>query len=884
MTRSGAGHRRGGGQRKAPSAAGAPPVRSLLPRPVRPPVPLDLNHHDRALMIIGSGRRALLRATSEAELLDLICRIAVEEAGYRLAWVGFAQDDPERTVRPVAQAGDEGGYLRSIAVSWADTPLGHGPIGTAIRTGRPVVGRSFLIDAELAPWRDEAVRHGFAASLALPLLDSDKAFGALTIYATTPDAFTTEVVELLTSLADDLALGITTLRARAAAEESLRRSERNLAEAQRIAHLGSWTLDPRTGVATWSSEMYGILGLDPDGPALGLADISRVFSEDSVRRVMAAVERALATGEPWQIDLELELSGGRRGWVASHGIVERDAPESVAMIRGTMQDITERVAAEAERSRLVAAVEQTADAVWMKDADGSIVTYINRSFSRLYGYTPDEIVGHHAGILHSGRHETAFFDSIWASVGSGSTWTGSIVNRRKDGTFVEVEAVVSGIRDASGRLISYMQTDRDVTRERALENALEREAREREMIEASLTRIDPAATPEAIAVAACAEFTRLPEIDSAWAIGLGADHGRILAAVGRVGQVLSAGYLVADLPVRGLRERAATGPWSETWHARTGDGAYEQAITASGLHTALFAPLRGPHGVVGVIAVGVHEATNAERLLERLPALATFGAIVGALVSPGLEARHREDDARARIQAILDAGALTPFFQPIVELHSGGVVGYEALSRFAGGASPGIVFRTAVRAGLGIELETATISAALQAATVLPTRAYLSLNASPELIRSGELRRLLGGVGRSIVIEITEHVAIDDYAALRLELTALGPTVRVAVDDAGAGYASLRHILELAPDFVKLDIGLIRGIDADPARQALIAGMGYFAVKRKLRLVAEGIETRAELETLRLLAVGYGQGYLLGRPQDGRGPGPWPSRLSVPTS
>ena len=125
---------------------------------------------------------------------------------------------------------------------------------------------------------------------------------------------------------------------------------------------------------------------------------------------------------------------------------------------------------------------------------------------------------------------------------------------------------------------------------------------------------------------------------------------------------------------------------------------------------------------------------------------------------------------------------------------------------------------------------------------------------------------------------------IDDYAALRLELVGLGPNVRLAVDDAGAGYASLRHILELAPSFVKLDIGLIRGIDADPARQALIAGMGYFAVKRNLRLIAEGIETAAELKALRQLGINYGQGFLLGRPQDGRGSEPWPTRIALPAS
>jgi EAL domain-containing protein (putative c-di-GMP-specific phosphodiesterase class I) len=351
-----------------------------------------------------------------------------------------------------------------------------------------------------------------------------------------------------------------------------------------------------------------------------------------------------------------------------------------------------------------------------------------------------------------------------------------------------------------------------------------------------------------------------------------------------VGQVLAANNLVPDVRSLQLRERAATGPWSETWQARPEDGAYGQAVSASGLHSAVFAPLKGPHGTVGVIALGANDAANTERIIERLPALATFGSIVGALVAPGLETRHREDDARASVQAILDSAAFTPFFQPIVELHTGQVVGYEALSRFATGIPPDLVFRLAVLAGLGIELEAATMGDALEVAASLPAEAYLSLNASPALIGSGSLRTLLAGLERPIVLEITEHVAIDDYAALRDEITGLGPTVRLAVDDAGAGFASFRHILELAPDFVKLDTGLIRGIDADPARQALIAGMGYFAAKRRLRLVAEGIETVAELRALRALAIGFGQGYLLGRPQDGRGPGPWPARIILPGS
>ena len=871
------------GRASTPSAPSGPASKPK-PRPGRtPPAPPDRIDHGRAFAVLRAAQHALLRAEDEAELLDSICRIAVEEAGYRLAWVGFAEDDPERTVRPVAEVGHDAGYSGSIPVTWGDTALGQGPTGRAIRTGRPVVGRSFVTDPELAPWRDEALQHGFASSVALPLRLDGGSFGALSIYATTPDAFSAQDVELLTGLADDLAFGITTLRTRAAAEAGLRRSERNLADAQRIAHIGSWEWEVATGAALRSEETHRIFGV-PVGsfPETNEAFLAFVHPDDRAR-VQAAEKETINGGARLDLDFRIVRPDGTVRIVREQGELIRDPSGRRLREVGTIQDITERVVADQERTRLASAIEQTADLVWTSDVD-HIVTYVNKSFSRVYGYPPREIIGRHAGILESGRQEPAFFNELLASVASGRTWSGSIINRRKNGTLIEVESVISGIRDAGGHLIGYMQTDRDVTRERQLENALERDARERETIEAALAQIDPADTPEAIAATACAEIIRLPEIDSAWAIGIGATHGRILAAAGRVGQVLTAGTLVPGARAGLLRERAATGPWSETWQARPEDGAYGQAISASGLCSAVFAPLKGPHGVIGVLAFGVHDLMNVERIIDRLPALTTWGSIVGALVAPGIAERHREDDARASVQAILDAAAFAPFFQPIIEFHTGLVIGYEALSRFGNGIPPDIVFRTAIRAGLGLELEMATMTAALEAATSLPAGPYLSLNASPALVESGALSATLAGQARGIVLEVTEHVVIDDYQALRRELAALGPNVRLAVDDAGAGYASLRHILELAPDFVKLDIGLIRGIDGDPARQALIAGMGYFAVKRKLRLIAEGIETAAELRALRALAIGYGQGYLLGRPQDGRGPGPWPTRMVLPRS
>ena len=549
-------------------------------------------------------------------------------------------------------------------------------------------------------------------------------------------------------------------------------------------------------------------------------------------------------------------------------------------LQRNVRDITARLAAEAERAQLVAAVEQTADAVWIKDADGSIVTYVNHSFSKLYGYAPDEIVGLDAGILNSGRQERPFFDAIWSLVAAGKTWSGSIVNRHRDGGLVEVEAVISGIRDPSGRLVSYMQTDRDVTRERALERAQERGVREREAISAALARIDPAASAGEIAAAACATINGLPGVDSTMAVALDDVAGTVLAVVGQLVATLASGTQIAEDRAAYLRERGSAGPWYEAWRPDPGAGGWREAVTAAGLVAAAYAPLRGPRGVIGIVGIGSHDPATAGSLVEHMPALASFASTLGALLVPRLEDRWRNLEGHSAIKALIDTSAFAPFFQPIVDLLTDTVVGYEALSRFTDGDPPDVKFTVADRVGLGIELEVATMRAAVESAAVLPADTYLSLNVSPALIGSGKLDSLLGGVERPVVLEITEHVEIDDYPALRASLAALVPAVRLAVDDAGAGYASLRHILELAPDFVKLDIGLIRGIDADPARQALIAGMGYFAVKRRIRLIAEGIETPAELESLRSLGISFGQGYLLGRPQDGRVPGPWPSKVA----
>ena len=245
-------------------------------------------------------------------------------------------------------------------------------------------------------------------------------------------------------------------------------------------------------------------------------------------------------------------------------------------------------------------------------------------------------------------------------------------------------------------------------------------------------------------------------------------------------------------------------------------------------------------------------------------------------------ARYEQQAKLRRIRGALDSRSLTMWYQPIADLETGAVLGVEALARFVcePQRTPDIWFAEAADVGLGVELELAAVAAAISSIDAITEGAYLSLNVSPETALSPDLAAVLRGApaGR-LVLEITEHAAVEDYDLLNrrlVELRAAG--MRLAVDDAGAGFSSLQHILRLRPDIIKLDMTLTRDVDADPVRRALAAALVSFAAELRADVVAEGIETSAERDTLRTLGVRCGQGYHLGRPAPLSRPAPQPLR------
>ncbi|MCI0582505.1 MAG: EAL domain-containing protein, partial [Chloroflexi bacterium] len=512
-----------------------------------------------------------------------------------------------------------------------------------------------------------------------------------------------------------------------------------------------------------------------------------------------------------------------------------------------------------------AAVEHAADAIIVVDLEGTI-RFVNRAFERSTGRQRGDVVGTNVNRLPAAEQPAASIEALWTTLRRGEVWAGEFVHRRPDGTLAHTDAKVAPIRDAAGEIVGAVSVSRDQTSQRALETRLAEVLRERASVAAALGAMRSGPTAEASAEAIALALLGLSGFGTVGLFSLepGGEVAPLVALDGAGRRIELPGSLPLERSAY-LRDRASHGPWIEDW-APAPDHPYAAIGRDQGVKVLAYVPIRSDGDGVGLLVVSAADG-DPLALAERLPALVECATLAGALLGPQLRSSSTYSVRKARIAAIIADRGFLPVFQPIVELETRAVVGYEALTRFTDGSRPDQIFGEAHRCGLALELEAATLGAIFDAARALPDTAWLNINVSPELVLAGEpLVPILAASARPVVLELTEHVAITDYPALRAALEGLGPTIRLAVDDAGAGFASLRHILELRPDYVKLDRAIVRRVDRDPARQALVAGLVDFATRTGAILIAEGVETEAEVGAVHHLGVPLAQGYRLGRP------------------
>jgi PAS domain S-box-containing protein len=324
----------------------------------------ELHRKNRALATFSACNQLVVRATDESRLLDEVCRICVEMGGYRMAWVGQAEQNSRKSVRPIAQKGFEDGYLESANITWADDERGRGPTGTAIRTRQVCIARDILTNPNLAPWRSSAIQRQYASSIALPLIVDDKILGALNIYSVETDAFEAEESGLLKELAANLAYGVESLRirlARGQAEAALRASEERYHLISEVAsdymfstRLGAdgrltlnWAAGAFETITGYTFENYIAHGgwraaLHPDDMAKDDSDMAK-----------------LRANRPVITEIRTLQKSGQTVWVRvyAHPVWNAERKELVGMY-GAVQDITERKRAEEEIRKLNRELEQ----------------------------------------------------------------------------------------------------------------------------------------------------------------------------------------------------------------------------------------------------------------------------------------------------------------------------------------------------------------------------------------------------------------------------------------------------------------------------------------------------------------------------------------------
>ena len=504
-----------------------------------------------------------------------------------------------------------------------------------------------------------------------------------------------------------------------------------------------------TGEIEYSNPAFRQLaGRGPEGSlggsAMALGNLMSGAATEEARR-------AISIGQSWNGDGIINRADGTQRVAEVSVTPVFNADGTMTGLINMLRDVTDERHRAAERQRLVAAVEHTSDSVIISDLAGTI-EYVNPAFELASGYRSDEVIGQNPRILKSGHQSTAFYRAMFRRLARDQTWTGTLINRRKDGSRYEEEATISAIRGDDGSITGYVAVKRDVTVLRAVESRLSTEFRERAAVAAALARLQPAGTAAETAAAICDGLLSLPGIDVATIVTFPDPNVAVpLAVVGRPDLPMVVGRPMPDPRARYLYQRADQGPWAEAWKPRLEDGPFGEAMAACGIQAVAYAPIRNGNGLLGFVSVMTCDVEYARHLIDHLPAVGEFAATASALLSRSLERSHRDDSMRKRTRRAMAAGGLSPVFQPIVRLDSGTIIGYEALTRFADGTPPDRMITEAHLVGLGHELEVACLRAALEAADALPRDAWLSLNVSPSVIlHSGELPLTSGRAGAPV--------------------------------------------------------------------------------------------------------------------------------------
>jgi two-component system sensor histidine kinase/response regulator len=431
---------------------------------------------NRALRTVSGGNLILVHAKDEMTLLQDFCKLAIDSAGYRVGWVGYVEDDAQCSVRPVAWAGVDAGYIDSIHVSWGDNEFGRGPSGTAIREQRPVVFHNLQTDPNFAPWRKSALQYGLNSCVGLPLLLNDgQCLGSLLLYATEVEAFDDQVVEILFGMVHSLAFGIGALRERELhdrTEHAMRLSQARFSEIFNQSPLGIALIDSHTSKIYQANQKYAqITGRTVEKlETMACIQITHADDVPSDLENLALLNAGKIPG--FRVNKRYVHPDGSFVWtemtVSPLEVDGSESPRHLCMI----SDISERIETEQELKKFSLAIEQNPSSIIITNTNSEI-EYVNEAFIVGTGYSREEALGQSHNILNSGKTPPETFIEMWNTLAGGDTWKGEFHNQRKNGSEYTESAIITPLQQSDGTISHYVSIREDVTEQKRIGEELD---------------------------------------------------------------------------------------------------------------------------------------------------------------------------------------------------------------------------------------------------------------------------------------------------------------------------------------------------------------------------------------------------------------------------
>ncbi len=461
----------------------------------------ELHQLNKAYRALTNSSQAMIRAKNELEYLDSVCNIVVEDCGHSMVWIGYAEEDENRTVRPMAYAGFEEGYVEGLDITWADDERGNGPTGTAIRTHKISICKNMLTDPKFKPWREEAVKRGYASSLVLPLIFENKALGAISIYSSEQDPFSENEIKLLTELADNLAYGINVIRLRIAREEmkeALIRSEnefRTLAENSPDVIARFDRQNRHIYVNPAAAEPYGLLQED----IIGKTHAEIEMDPEKIEFWERHHNKVFATGKPETMEFKYKSPQGEKYYYNTQ-IVPEFVDGEVKSILAISRDITYIKEAESElkeardnleeqvKERTLelegayeslklanaynrSLIEASLDPLVTIGPDGKI-TDVNGATELVTGCSRDELIGtDFSDYFTEPENARKGYQEVFRE---GHVFNYPLEIKHKDGHTTPVLYNASVYRDESGEVIGVFAAARDITERKKAEENIQR--------------------------------------------------------------------------------------------------------------------------------------------------------------------------------------------------------------------------------------------------------------------------------------------------------------------------------------------------------------------------------------------------------------------------